>query len=134
MLREQIRENWRQLRDAPVGRRFRDFHRFRKKRERKTWQRVVIVGLGVLFFLAGVVMLITPGPGWLILFLGLGLIATEFHAIARLLDWAEPRLRRILRWAKTTWNRCSTPAKVAIGAGVLVIAGGLGYAAWAVMF
>jgi len=36
--------------------------------------------------LVGVVMLITPGPGWLTIFLGLGLLAAEFVWARRLMD------------------------------------------------
>lgn len=36
--------------------------------------------------LAGVVMLVTPGPGWLVIFLGLGLLAAEFVWAQRLMD------------------------------------------------
>ena len=31
-------------------------------------------------------MLITPGPGWLVIFLGLGLLAAEFVWARRLMD------------------------------------------------
>lgn len=34
----------------------------------------------------GVVMLITPGPGWLTIFLGLGLLAAEFVWARRLME------------------------------------------------
>ena len=36
--------------------------------------------------LIGVLMLVTPGPGWLVLFLGLGLLAAEFVWAKRLMD------------------------------------------------
>ena len=34
----------------------------------------------------GVVMLVTPGPGWLVIFLGLTLLAAEFVWARRLMD------------------------------------------------
>lgn len=34
----------------------------------------------------GVVMLVTPGPGWLVIALGLGILAAEFVWARRLLD------------------------------------------------
>jgi uncharacterized protein (TIGR02611 family) len=40
--------------------------------------RVVVGVLGGLITLIGVVALIGPGPGWLILFVGLGVLASEF--------------------------------------------------------
>ena len=36
--------------------------------------------------LIGIVMLVTPGPGWLVIFLGLGLLAAEFVWARRLMD------------------------------------------------
>jgi uncharacterized protein (TIGR02611 family) len=44
-----------------------------------------IVG-GFTLLLIGVVMLVTPGPGWLVIFLGLGLLAAEFVWAKRLMD------------------------------------------------
>ena len=44
-----------------------------------------IVG-GFTLLLIGVVMLVTPGPGWLVILLGLGLLAAEFVWARRLVD------------------------------------------------
>jgi uncharacterized protein (TIGR02611 family) len=48
-----------------------------------------IVG-GFTLLLIGIVMLVTPGPGWLVILLGLGLLAAEFVWARRLMD----RLKR----------------------------------------
>jgi uncharacterized protein (TIGR02611 family) len=45
---------------------------------------------GFTLLLAGVVMIVTPGPGWFVIFLGLGLLAAEFVWARRLMD----RLKR----------------------------------------
>ncbi|MFH9296347.1 TIGR02611 family protein [Streptomyces sp. NPDC017520] len=53
-----------------------------------SWQvGVFIVGLGVV--IAGVLMLVLPGPGWLVIFGGMAIWATEFV-------WAQ----LVLRWTK----------------------------------
>ena len=44
-----------------------------------------IVG-GFTLLLIGIVMLVTPGPGWLAIFFGLGLLAAEFVWAKRLMD------------------------------------------------
>ncbi len=44
----------------------------------------IVVGFTLL--LAGVVMIVTPGPGWLVILLGLGLLAAEFVWARRLMD------------------------------------------------
>jgi Flp pilus assembly protein TadB len=41
---------------------------------------------GFTLLLAGVVMIITPGPGWLTIFLGLSLLAAEFVWARRLMN------------------------------------------------
>ncbi len=51
-------------------------------------RRVFRIITGFTLLLAGGVMLVTPGPGWLVIFLGLGLLAAEFV-------WAERLMRRI---------------------------------------
>jgi len=41
---------------------------------------------GFTLLLAGLVMVFTPGPGWLVILLGLGLLAAEFVWARRLMD------------------------------------------------
>jgi|SRR5579862_4226649 drug/metabolite transporter (DMT)-like permease len=41
---------------------------------------------GFTLLLVGVVMIVTPGPGWLVIFLGLSLLAAEFIWARRLMD------------------------------------------------
>ena len=49
-------------------------------------RRVFLVISGFTLLLAGVVMLVTPGPGMLVIFVGLGLLAAEFVWARRLMD------------------------------------------------
>jgi uncharacterized protein (TIGR02611 family) len=67
-----------------------------------------IVG-GFTLLLIGVVMLVTPGPGWLVILLGLGLLAAEFVWARRLMDRIkhESQRMRSVVW-RTTKN---APAK-----------------------
>lgn len=44
-----------------------------------------IIG-GFTLLLIGIVMLVTPGPGWLVILLGLGLLGAEFVWARRLMD------------------------------------------------
>ncbi len=48
--------------------------------------RVARVVAGFFLLATGIVMLITPGPGWLAIAGGIGLLATEFEWARRLLD------------------------------------------------
>ena len=42
--------------------------------------------IGFTLLLVGAVMVFTPGPGWLVIFLGLTLLAAEFVWARRLMD------------------------------------------------
>jgi len=44
----------------------------------------IVIGFTLLVF--GVVMLVTPGPGWLVILSGLAVLAAEFIWARRLLD------------------------------------------------
>ena len=52
-------------------------------------KRVLVGVVGGLVTLIGVVALVAPGPGWLIIFTGLGILATEFAWAAQALAHAK---------------------------------------------
>jgi uncharacterized protein (TIGR02611 family) len=56
-------------------------------------QRLVVLVVGLTIAAAGVVMLVTPGPGLLAIFAGLSLLATEFA-------WAKWFLERVKQRGK----------------------------------
>ena len=58
-------------------------------------RRLAILVIGATVVLAGVVMLVVPGPGIVVILLGLGLLALEFAWAARLLK----RAKRVAREA-----------------------------------
>jgi uncharacterized protein (TIGR02611 family) len=49
-------------------------------------RRALRIVVGFTLLLVGVVMIVTPGPGWLVIFFGLGLLAAEFVWARRLMD------------------------------------------------
>jgi uncharacterized protein (TIGR02611 family) len=49
-------------------------------------KRIVKVLMGFSLLALGIVMLVTPGPGWLTIMLALGVLAAEFVWARRLLD------------------------------------------------
>lgn len=61
--------------------------------------RVAVTIIGTAVVAIGIVLLPLPGPGWLIIFGGLGILATEYVWARRLLAWAREHLRRWTRWA-----------------------------------
>lgn len=73
--------------EAPLGSRAPEFVKARRMLH-MSWQvAVFVVGLAVV--VAGVIMLPLPGPGWLVIFGGMAIWATEFV-------WAQ----LVLRWTK----------------------------------
>jgi uncharacterized protein (TIGR02611 family) len=81
--------------------------------------RIGITLLGVGIILVGVVLLPLPGPGWLIIFAGIGLLGTEYAWAARLLAAVRSR---VTAW--TNWTRAqSRSVRLVIGAlGLLALA------------
>jgi len=62
-------------------------------------KRLVKVIVGFTLLLLGVVMLVTPGPGWVAIGLGLALLAAEFVWARRLLNRLKAegnRLRQVI--------------------------------------
>lgn len=64
--------------------------------------RVAIAIIGLIIVAVGVILLPLPGPGWLIIFLGIGLWATEFAWAHRLLSRARVFLARWTSWVATS--------------------------------
>ena len=55
-----------------------------------------MVGLAVLS--AGIVAIPYPGPGWAMVFLGLGILATEFRWAQLALHWVKARYDAVMAW------------------------------------
>lgn len=60
--------------------------------------RVVVGVVGLAIFAVGIVAIPYPGPGWAIVFIGLGILATEFDWARRLLHYAKVRYDRFMDW------------------------------------
>ena len=65
-----------------------------KKRAKKIF--IAIVGGVVL--LAGIVMIPYPGPGWAVVFIGLGILSTEFVWAQKVLDNAKHKYDQWAKW------------------------------------
>ena len=60
--------------------------------------RIGVGVVGTLVLAAGIVAIPYPGPGWLIVFAGLGILASEFAWAHRLLHWVRARYDRFMSW------------------------------------
>ncbi|GAA4684263.1 TIGR02611 family protein [Frondihabitans cladoniiphilus] len=97
------------LRNTRVAKRARLFRaRLNLYPRLRTAYKVVIGVFGFLVIIVGIIMIPLPGPGWLVVFLGLAILGTEFPAAHRLNMWVQRRLHAI--WA---WIRGKRAARVA---------------------
>jgi uncharacterized protein (TIGR02611 family) len=89
--------------------------RIRARRASRAVYRFVVALLGVAITLGGLALVPLPGPGWLIVFAGLALLATEFDVARRVLEFGRRTLRR---W--TTWlGRQGLAVRAGLGLGTL---------------
>jgi uncharacterized protein (TIGR02611 family) len=54
----------------------------------RSGKRIAVTIAGFAVLLAGIALLVLPGPGWLLIFLGLTILATQYMWAARLLETA----------------------------------------------
>jgi uncharacterized protein (TIGR02611 family) len=89
--------------------------------------RGVVFAVGLVLVLGGLVLVPLPGPGWLIVILGIAVWASEFEPAARLLDFVKARVRAWERWASAQawWVK----GLLALGC-ALVVAGAIWLVLW----
>jgi uncharacterized protein (TIGR02611 family) len=91
------------------------------------WQAgVLLVGFGLV--LAGIAMLVLPGPGWATIILGFIVLASEYA-------WARRLLEPVRRWARKAANAAMDPRvrRRNIAILVAVTVAGVGLATWYVV-
>lgn len=102
--------------DAPEGRgpldRFRHWRDgVRSRPSSYRVYRLVVGAIGLAIAIGGLALVPLPGPGWLIVFVGIAILASEFESAARVERFG----KRVLK-AWTDWlQRQSTAVKVLVG-------------------
>lgn len=106
---KQSRKYWEEFKEDEPGRRFQD--RYERNQQRaKGWfdiRRIANLLVGTVLVVVSVFFGWAPGPGMLTLFIGLGMIASEFRPAAVFLDWFELRVRDLWEIARPIWNEAS---------------------------
>ncbi|MEN3941949.1 PGPGW domain-containing protein [Prosthecobacter sp. SYSU 5D2] len=119
-----IKSFWNEFKDSEPGRRFEEFYEKRQE-ERKgsgIWQRILYLGIGLALVAAGVAFLALPGPGLLVMALGLALMAGEFRTMARGLDQVEVGLRAAGQKLREWWQRLKPYQRVlSMAAGAVMV-------------
>lgn len=62
--------------------------------------KIVIGVIGAIMVIGGLIMVPFPGPGWLVVFAGLAVLATEFHWAHKLLEFGKQVLHAWTQWYK----------------------------------
>ena len=132
---EKAKENWLRFKDSEPGHRFKDrYHRRRQSSSGRYDPRMMVsIVVGLLVMAGGIVAVPGPGPGWMIVLLGIGMLAGESKLIARSMDWAEVRLRKLERFVVGLW-RASAVGKALIILTILVCGAAPGYGIYRVFF
>jgi uncharacterized protein (TIGR02611 family) len=133
---ERAKENWRRFKQSRPGRRFQDHHhRYQRAyRSRSPFRGLFGIAWGLLVVIGGVIAVPAPGPGWLIILLGLGVIAGESLFFARSIDRVELSMRWLARLVVSIWTISPNIVKVLIALTVLTCATALGYGMYSVIF
>jgi uncharacterized protein (TIGR02611 family) len=82
--------------------------------------RIVVAVVGVAVLAVGVLAIPYPGPGWAIVFAGLGILATEFAWAHRVLTWLRDRYRQLMAWYSGQGRAVQVAG--AVGTAALVVA------------
>ena len=80
--------------------------------------RIVVGVVGTAIIALGIALLPLPGPGWLVIFAGLAILASEFEWAQRLLDFARDKVVAWTRWV----GRQHLAVRFLIGAAFLALA------------
>jgi hypothetical protein len=126
---------WRLFKEFEPGHRFQTrYHTHRRRRdqgEASKWMSLLNLVGGPALIVAGFLFLPTPGPSYIIVVIGLWMLAGEFLPLARFFDRVEVRLRKLGRWTKGRWSRLPAVVKALV---VLVCVAALGYGAYLLVF
>jgi hypothetical protein len=92
----------------------------------RSGKRIAVTVAGFAMLIAGGVMMVTPGPGVLIIVLGLALLATEWAWAERALDKAKESGKVVLDQAT------ASPTRIVLS--VLLTLGGIAAGIWAFLY
>ena len=94
--------------------------------------RIAVAVVGIAVLAVGILAIPYPGPGWAIVFVGLGILATEFLWAQRLLAFAKHRYDKAMAWfrAQGLWVQAAGVVfTTAVVVATLWLVGAVGWAA-----
>jgi hypothetical protein len=129
------KRSWRLFTSSKPGDRFqiRYYYHRQSRHGRSSLSRIFNIVVGSVLVIFSVFFGWAPGPGTLTLVIGLSMLGSEFLVVARFLDRAEVRLRKLAHSVGVVW-RSSTIGKVVVVLVVLVLVFALGYVIYLIFF
>ena len=128
-----MKASWQRFKVGKLGHRFQDRYHHRQEQQGHLAKRVLLIFFGAALALGSLFLAPLPGPGFATVFLGLAILAGEVLPAARLLDWAEVRLRRFARFVRELW-RASVVGKISIVLVSAICVAGLLYTTYLLLF
>jgi hypothetical protein len=126
---------WRLFKEIEPGHRFQTrYHSHRRRRDQgqtSKWVSLLNLVGGPALIVAGFAFIPTPGPSYIIIVIGMWMLAGEWLPLARIFDWLEVRLRDLGRLSKDRWSRAPASVKRLV---VLACVAALGYVAYYLLF
>ena len=108
-------QHWQRFKKFEPGHRFQTrYHRRREQGQTSKYGGTFNLVGGLVLIVAGFVFLPAPGPSYIIIVLGLWMIAGEFLVLARFFDRAEVSLRKLGCRVKAFWTGSTSVVKVSI--------------------
>lgn len=95
------------LKEAKPGERFRAYYRAAHAQGTSRTRNALLTVLGVVVLVVGLVAVPAPGPGFLIIAVGGGLIGRQSKWVATWLDRGEVGLRAFLAHGRRAWDAAS---------------------------
>jgi Putative transmembrane protein (PGPGW) len=123
-------QHWQRFKRFEPGHRFQTRYHRRRREQGQTskYGRIFNLVGGPVLLVAGFVFLPTPGPSYIIIVLGLWMLAGEFLVLARFFDRVEVSLRKLGRRVKAFWTGSTTVVRVSIVLATLICVVALIYA------
>jgi hypothetical protein len=127
---QSLKKQWQSFLRSEPGRRFQDVHERRKAHRggKKSGRMNLAFVIGIVLSVAGLALMLLPGPGTIVLAAGLILLAKESLTIARILDFTDKKRDEWTRRFQRAWRKWGTATRVALvaSAGMLLVAAGAG--------
>jgi UPF0716 family protein affecting phage T7 exclusion len=133
---QSLKKHWHEFLRVPAGRRFQEVHKRRQhaRQQGQSGKRTLLLGLGIALTVGGLALMLLPGPGTVVLAVGLGLLASESISLARVLDAFDKRLQKFLQYARRKWGQWSTARRVAFVSVVVLLLASAATGLWLYFF